>query len=492
MTRRPYLGTYIGAVALAAAALIAVTWGRMAQAGATEFVWAAVLAFTTYLGAKFGLHIGPKTKLEISTCSHFAAALLLPAPLAAIVGAVGAAAAGVHNKNRWYNTVFNVAETAVTVALGSIVFTLFHIGTLLRVDTQLMLLTQAVAASALVMYASNITLVSGVVAIRRKMHMFQVWRINAVEHLGAESALFSLGLVAALLARDTPWAVPMLIVPGVTVYVALKDRMEKMILAEKLAQQMEELKQTQAQLVQSARLSSVGTLAAGVAHEINNPIFIIGGNAELLLMDPGRHFRTEKAQEAVRTMQLMAERVAQIVGSLLTFSRTKQAQERLSINECADHVLNLVKYSLNQRSITVQQNYSGNLPPVSGRMGEIEQVMMNLVTNARDAMPHGGTLTITTALDGQWVRASFHDTGTGIPNDIRQSVFDPFFTTKEPGKGTGLGLYLSRRIMSDHHGEIRLEAPNGGGATFSLLFPVAPAAETETTAPRSDSLARVR
>lgn len=484
---RKYLVIYIGAVAIFAAVLSLYTFGGINNAGGVEFGWAAALTLLTYLSARFSLPIAPKVKLDVSTVSVFAAVLLLPIPLAVAAGVVGQLAANINLKRPWYNILFNIAEVALRIVVGGIVFHAFNTNPILVGDFGLVSLVLGSLATAFVMYVLNSGIVSGVVSIRMGRPFQQVWLSGRRGDFKAEVALYSLGLVTALIGRDYPWAAPLLVIPCVVIYFALKDRLEKVKLAEKLRQQIEEQKQTQAQLIQSARLASVGILAAGVAHEINNPLFVIGGNVELLLMEPGRHLRSERAIRAMRDIHEMTERMAKIVGNLLNFSRSKDEVESFSLNTAIDEVLNLVERSLISSNITVTRDYQPELPPVVGKRSQVQQVAMNLVLNARDAMLKGGELTISTGMRGNRVVALFTDNGHGIPLEVQEHLFEPFFTTKEPGKGNGLGLYISRRIMEEHKGEIRLVSRNGKGATFTLMFPLAQTGVTESLASRNDN-----
>lgn len=248
--------------------------------------------------------------------------------------------------------------------------------------------------------------------------------------------------------------------------------MENARLYQELQEQLQELKEAQAQLIQSAKLASVGTLAAGVAHEVNNPIFAISGRAELLLDDPDRHLKTEKAKEYVSVIYEMSQRVSRIVRELLAFSRQDDTLAPHNLNDIVEKTLSLLEHDLVLAGIEVKREYRGDLPLVIGNSNQLQQVVMNLVLNAKDAMPGGGSLTLGTRLEDGSVVLSCIDTGEGIPQDRLGHIFDAFYTTKEVGKGTGLGLYICQRVIREHGGRIAVKSTVRKGTTFTIFLPL--------------------
>ncbi|HEX4628710.1 MAG TPA: ATP-binding protein, partial [Gemmatimonadales bacterium] len=242
------------------------------------------------------------------------------------------------------------------------------------------------------------------------------------------------------------------------------------------------------QLVQSEKLAAVGQLVSGVAHELNNPLTSIAGLSEFLLeqKELGR-----KDRGHLQVIQEQAERAGRIVRNLLTFARKGSGgAERVPVdlNDVIRRTLSLTAYDLKLKDITVERELSGALPDVFGDRHGLQQVVLNLVTNAAHAVAENPRerprqITVSTWFDGQ-VHLRVADTGPGIPDEIAQSVFTPFFTTKEPGKGTGLGLSITYSIVESHGGQITLEpqsarggggAGGGGGAAFRVDLPPAPA-----------------
>ena len=232
------------------------------------------------------------------------------------------------------------------------------------------------------------------------------------------------------------------------------------------------------QLVQSEKLAAVGQLVSGVAHELNNPLTSIAGLAEFLLEQKELG---KKDRGHLQVIQEQAERAGRIVRNLLTFARKGSAERvPVDLNDVIRRTLSLTAYDLKLKDITVERELSGALPEVFGDRHGLQQVVLNLITNAAQAVAENPRerpreITVSTWFDGQ-VHLRVADTGPGIPDEIAQSVFTPFFTTKEPGKGTGLGLSLTYSIVESHGGQITLEPKNPrGGAAFRVDLPPAPA-----------------
>lgn len=245
-------------------------------------------------------------------------------------------------------------------------------------------------------------------------------------------------------------------------------------LYEELKLQLKELKETQAHLVRSGKLASVGTLAAGVAHEVNNPVFAITGMTELLLSNPESHFRSSQAQEYVTVIAEMSDRIAKVVKGMLVYSRQDGTPSMVNLNQVAEDTLRLVGHRLAARGITIRREYQPELPPIEAVANQLQQVLMNLILNANDAMGESDVLTVRTGVEDGRVLLSCADTGGGIPPENVDRIFDAFFTTKPEGKGTGLGLHITHRIIQDWGGEIRVQSQVGVGTTFTIYMPMAP------------------
>jgi signal transduction histidine kinase len=245
-----------------------------------------------------------------------------------------------------------------------------------------------------------------------------------------------------------------------------------------------DLQGTQAQMLQSEKLASLGQLVAGVAHEINNPVTFIAGSIVPLERTvqrirklasetdvPDLSTIADEAETIVDIIAQGAERTAAIVRDLRLFSRGgDEVAKPVDVHEGIDISLRLLGPSLGDR-ITVHRDY-GQIPPVRIVPGQLNQVLMNLLSNACDAIEGTGNIWLSTVRDGRMVRITVRDDGIGIPDDKLARIFDPFFTTKQPGKGTGLGLAISHGIVGRHGGQIRVKSTAGVGTTFELLLPV--------------------
>lgn len=225
----------------------------------------------------------------------------------------------------------------------------------------------------------------------------------------------------------------------------------------------------------SSRLSTVGEMAAGIAHEINNPLTSVLGFSELLLQED----LPPEVKDSFKYIVDGSNRVKEIVRRLLTFARqSKPCKTNLDIHELINNTLELRGYVLKTANIDVIKQYSSDLPWVTVDSAQLQQVFLNIIVNAEYAMKKAhdqGILTIITRKEeDDNITISFKDDGPGIPEDAVSKVFDPFFTTKDPGEGTGLGLSLSRSIILEHGGSIEVESEIGRGATFIIRLPASP------------------
>ncbi len=234
---------------------------------------------------------------------------------------------------------------------------------------------------------------------------------------------------------------------------------------------LDDLKRVQQQMVQNEKLVSIGQLAAGAAHEINNPLTGILGYSDLLADDTNLTERQRATAEKIRTL---ARRIKTLVTSLLSFARRVPSEKtRLDLNQVIETALNLNNLNLRDKKIDVEILPDPELPEVRGDANQLLQVCFNLMSNAVDALDEigGGKLTIHTDHDLDKVVVEFTDTGPGITSP--QQVFDPFFTTKPVGKGTGLGLSICYGIVQEHGGKISCRNRAEGGAAFTVEFPIA-------------------
>jgi PAS domain S-box-containing protein len=285
--------------------------------------------------------------------------------------------------------------------------------------------------------------------------------------------------------RNTPWKDASGQICGCLSIVT--DITEK-LRAEKERQNLE------AQLRQSQKMEAVGQLSGGIAHDFNNILTVIQGNAALL---QGLELQPSEIRDCSNQIARAGERAAGLTRQLLMFARKQQMQPvNLDLNETVSQMTKMLQRILGE-DISLRAEYSPALPLVLADVGMIEQIILNLAVNARDAMPGGGRLSIRTRVENfspaagpentpapPRVCLSVADTGTGIAPEILPRIFEPFFTTKEVGKGTGLGLATVYGIVQQHHGEITVQSEPGKGTTFNVFFSIAAPARMEATEAR--------
>jgi len=244
-----------------------------------------------------------------------------------------------------------------------------------------------------------------------------------------------------------------------------------------LVEDVTEQQTMEAQLIQSEKLAAVGQLVSGVAHELNNPLTSIAGLSEFLLEQKELG---ENDRGHLRVIHEQAERAGRIVRNLLTFARKAPAErERVDLTDVLQRTLLLMSYDLRLKDVTLEREFASVLPDVLGDRHALQQVVLNLLTNASQAVAGNPpdrprTVRASTWFDGR-VHLRIEDSGPGISDEVARQLFTPFFTTKEPGQGTGLGLSISYSIIEAHGGRIAVEHPEGGGAAFHVDFPPAPA-----------------
>ncbi len=280
-----------------------------------------------------------------------------------------------------------------------------------------------------------------------------------------------------------------------------------------LAADLEKMQQTQSQVIHTTKLASLGQMIAGVAHEMNTPIGFVKSNVEVVrelltehrqllskclqgfdmmlaadlnnpqMVEPVRRALT-KVRAALAGDQRLTDgddllkdsvdglvQIANLVKNLKGFARVdRDGMDALDLNECVESALTIAAHQLRDRVEVVKE--LAHLPKVNGVASQINQVLLNLITNAAQAMEEGGTLTLVSRRSGDQVEIDVSDTGGGIPDDILPKIFDPFFTTKPVGEGTGLGLSIVHKIVQSHGGSIKVRTAAKKGTTFTISFPI--------------------
>jgi len=243
-------------------------------------------------------------------------------------------------------------------------------------------------------------------------------------------------------------------------------------LEKKVEERTKELREMQSHLIQSEKLASLGKLAAGIAHEINNPLGGILIYSNLLLEDTDKN---SPHYENLKKIVKETSRCKDIVKGLLEFARPKEPEVALiSINEILESSLAIMEKQALFQNINIKKTYESDMPKITADSAQLQQVFMNIILNAAEAMAGNGTLTLSTSLnpDSKCVEVKFSDTGLGIKDEDKKRLFEPFFSTKEVSKGTGLGLAISYSIIQQHNGTIEVKSQVGKGSTFTIKLPV--------------------
>ena len=253
----------------------------------------------------------------------------------------------------------------------------------------------------------------------------------------------------------------------------------------------EALFESQRQLSQSEKLAAVGEVTAAMAHQIGTPLNSISGYLQLILQDGNLQ---SKDQGRLKIIESQLDRLADSVKNLLSFTRQPKPQlKSLEVNEVLEELIHLSEPWFLARNVKLAKHLSPNLPPILGDPTHLQTLFLNLITNALDAMPKGGVLTIKTRQrlpppspeEERWLEIAMTDTGIGITEESKRRIFEPFFTTKKMGEGTGLGLAICEKIIKEHFGRIEIESEVGKGSTFLISLPVLERNETDEQGIRS-------
>ena len=231
----------------------------------------------------------------------------------------------------------------------------------------------------------------------------------------------------------------------------------------------EQLREAQQQLLQSEKLAAMGRLTSQVAHELNNPIYGIMNTLELLKTEIPSNSRRRR----ILDMSLSeTQRLSEILRNMLSFSKPQEEERRkIDVNELIENIMLFLEKQLKESNIKIKIHMSQRLPSITASPNQVRQVILNIVANAKDAMPNGGTLIVKTLSENGQIVIKVQDTGIGIPEEIRDKIFDAFFTTKQKVKGVGLGLSVCYGIIKDHGGDIIVKSEMNKGSTFSIVLP---------------------
>ncbi|HEX3100411.1 MAG TPA: ATP-binding protein, partial [Pyrinomonadaceae bacterium] len=241
-------------------------------------------------------------------------------------------------------------------------------------------------------------------------------------------------------------------------------------MSRKMAADIDELQRLNEQLIRAEKLAAMGTLAAGVAHEVNNPLASISSLVQMMRAEAGH---SDETRERLNLISAQIERINQVTKDMTNFARSRPAAKHdVDVNLIVGTAMRLANFDKVFQALDIERDLSDELPAVFADDDQLQQVFLNLLLNARDAMPDGGKLTVRSLQDNGHVTVEIADSGTGIDMDEAKQIFDPFFTTKPAGKGTGLGLAVCYGIVTAHDGRIEVGPNQPQGSVFRVILPV--------------------
>ena len=440
---------------------------------------------------------------SVATATNFACAIVLGPDAAVWVGAVGALVGDLAMRKPAHKTAFNTAALATSIAAGGAVMSVLRQAPLAPAPADVPAFTAYALVNALV----NLALVCTIIALASGQRLRDVLAVSFRGLSVPIVALFPLGLLMAVVYRAFGgWiGLLLLVLPVIAAYAALEQARrlrtangelshaatQKAELYEQLRAAHEQLKATQAQVVEQERLRALGQMASGVAHDFNNALAPVLGFTELLLLQPQKWADTEHVRRHLELVHTAAKDAAQVVRQLREFYRKGDANEPLQpldLGPLVRQVAALTEPRWRGQSLAAGITISLEtqvepVPPVIGDEAALREALTNLVFNAVDAMPRGGRITLRcgTRPDGQ-VEIEVRDGGTGMNEEVRRRCLDPFFTTKG-AQGTGMGLSMVHGIAQRHGGTLEIESAWGSGTTIRLVLPGCPSQAPAVPAP---------
>jgi signal transduction histidine kinase len=437
-------------------------------------LWLAPILFALItLTGRFPIKLSRQAEASLLIIPLFMASLLLHPTIATLIAAAGTAVSEALLKAPARAIAFNTAVNALAAAFAGIVlFSLKPEGTALALSASQML---PAGAAGLTLYAANFVLVSIMVTIRKGLAFWGSWRQAFAFEALQEGGFLSIGLIGALLVSLAWWGPIVVIIPAVLAYYAfghtVSEAANKARLAEELERSLKELKELQAHLIQSAKMASVGALATGIAHEINNPVFAISGRADLLIKGKDKHLSSEKALEYVETISQMAARISAVTRHLTEYAQPAGEQKELKLADAMEAAVTLMGKKL--KGVRLIREYGQDVW-VKGVRAQLEQVFVNLLANAVEATPEWGSISLGCVVEADMAVGYVRDTGVGMSEEVKGRLFEPFVSVKEVDKrvGMGLGLYTCERIISGHGGQIGVDSQLGMGTTVWVKLPL--------------------
>ena len=469
---------YIGCVAVAAAIAAALSGWLWPVPDHTPPPWTIVtiLALVTLAG-RFPIRLSKQADASLLIVPLFMAVLLLHPIEAILVAVAGTIVSEILIKAPPRAIAFNSAVNSLAAGVAGIVFmALKPQGMPFAIAAPFIL---PVVASGATLLVANIALVDTMVTVRKGFGFWQQWSSTFAFESFQEAGLLPAGILAAHLAVVSWWAPAIVTVPAIMAYMGfhkiVSDAGEKARLAEDLQHSLTELKEVQAQLISSAKMASIGNLATGIAHEINNPVFAISGRADLLLRGADKHLASDKAREYVANIQEMAGRITSITAHLRDYAQHSDDMRDVMLNETIEAAVALLGKNL--ASVRLLRDYQG-VPMVSGVTSQLQQVFVDLISNAVEASPEWASITVGCRVEDGRAIAWVADEGVGIDEEMQAHLFEPFASSKavDSRVGLGLGLYTCHQIVTGHNGDIRIESQPGKGTTVTVSLPLAESA----------------
>lgn len=471
--------TILWGSAAAAAGLVLFNSTGLAERLPLLLLWLILFTLSDYFEVRIEAGDGNSALMTVTDAAMvFLTAIEGPRGLPVVL--LGTLLIGAIQRQAWFRNLFNVASRGIIYSLMLLAYSMLQPPGMLPYSGAQGLAT--FVAVAVIDYFGGILFVATIIALARQQPLLHVYRESFRQVSWVYLITMPVGAVLAALWVSSPWLVVLGVIPLIMAqrsYQALAawqvESRRSQALAAEQTHLVAELREKQDELVRSSKLAALGTFSAGIAHEFNNLLAGILGHAELGLLSDNPAEKDESLQVAVNTCL----RGRSITKGLLTFARRSDPQRSLSqIREVVDETLQLVERELAKQNIRIERRFSP-VPPTVCDQGQIAQVLLNLVTNARDAMAGmgGGSIVVGLEQQGDQIELAVADTGCGIAPELIDQIFQPFVTTKgalggSTTPGTGLGLAISYGIVQSHGGSISIQSKVGHGTTLFVRLPI--------------------
>lgn len=479
---------------MASASLVALmAWIWPLSESSTSIWMLVLLTGLVALAGRFPIQLSQQADASLRVVPMFMAVLLVGPTEAVLVGAAGTIISEVLLRTPIRGVVFNTGVDSLAAGAAAIVFVnLQPEGAVLSLTAVQML---TAGAAGLTILTINLVLVDFLAIARRGWEFIDHWKVNYyLVEAPQEIGFLTIGLIGALLTAQAPWAPAVVLIPAVLTYFGFKfvvsEAAEKTRLAEELQTSLKELTEVQAHLITSAKMATVGSLATGIAHEINNPVFAISGRADLLIKGADKHLASEKALEYVKNVKDMATRISRITTHLMEYAQPDEDMKEIVLSEVMESAVTLM--GKNAKSVRVIREYQDG-PIVTGVQAQLQQVFVNLLSNSYEAVPAWGSLTIGCKVEDNLAVAFVKDDGVGIKSEVLERIFEPFVGSKDVDNrvGLGLGLYTCHKVVTGHEGEITVDSKPGKGTTVTVKLPLSGTAVVPDDADDGDMLMAV-